>query len=100
MRPCDSGLMSTRRSPLGWVLGVMAVALLTHSREGNADCAYTPEVFRLELERVTANGQVVADRSAWQRNTLEVESHYPGQASLSISADGDLGINVTMSPAP
>lgn len=82
------------------VLGVTAVALLTHAREGSADCAYTPEVLRLELERVTANGQVVADRAEWQRNILEVESHYPGQASLSISDGGDPGINVTMSPAP
>ncbi len=81
--------MSTRQSPLGWVLGITAVALLTHSREGSADCAYTPEVFSLELERVTANGQVVADRAAWQRNALAVESHYPGQASLSVSDGGD-----------
>ena len=87
---------------MGLVLGVTAVALLTHAREGSADCAYTPEVLTLELESVTANGQVVVDRAAWQRNSLEVASNYPGTASLSIWVDDGLPrqMNVMLDPGP
>ena len=84
------------------VLGVAAVALLTHARRAKADCAYTPEVLTLELESVTANGQVVADRAPWQRNALEVASNYPGTASLSVWVDAGLPrqLNVRLVPGP
>ena len=85
---------------MGLVLGVAAAALLTHSRTGNADCAWTPETFTLELDVVTVNGQVVSDRTAWQRSTLEVASNYPGQAYLSVTAGAGSPLQVLMSPAP
>lgn len=92
--------MRRRRSPLGLAIGVTAVALLTHAGAGRADCAYAPEVLRLELERVTANGEVVGDAAPWRRTTLAVGSNYPGHGWLVVSPEAGVGGSFALRPAP
>ncbi|MDB4932242.1 MAG: hypothetical protein JWM10_4726 [Myxococcaceae bacterium] len=90
----------SRRSPLGLALGVTAAVLLTHVRTGRADCAYEAETFTLELERVTVDGQVVADTTPWRRSTMEVWSNYPGEAGLTATTIGGNATGATLRPQP
>lgn len=90
--------MKAARGRVGLALGVAAVCLLGHAREGRAQCA-SVDVFTLELVSVTVDGQAVTELSPWRPFTLHILGWSPGSATLSIAPTGGEGRSIGLQPS-